>query len=125
MTKIAPLAAIALVLTLAACEQKTETVTSEAPDPQAEQLKKAPPAVLPPSMRASKTFRCKDNSLVHVDFFNGDKLAHLKPTENGPTINLTAEKAGDPMVADGYSMTGTPEAITLTQPGKGTLTCKS
>ncbi len=124
MTKAPLLAAIALLLPLAACENKSETVTSEAPDPQAEQLKKLPPAKLPPVMKASVTFRCKDNSLVYVDFFKGDTEANLRMEKTGPIIKLTADKAGGAMKADGYSMTGTPDAITLDQPGKPSLTCR-
>lgn len=128
MTKPALIAALALalVLPLAACnEQKPQMVTAEADDPQAEALKAKPKVELPPSMKASVSFRCKDNSLVFVDFFNGDKQAHLRTEKNGTFTKLTAEKAGDPMVADGYSMTGTPKLITLTQPGKPAQTCKN
>jgi len=118
-------AAAMLVLPLAACETKTETVTTTAPDPQAAELAKSAPVVLPPSMKASVTFRCKDNSLVYVDFFSGDMQANLRTEKEGAPIKLTAPKAGDPMTADGYSMTGTPKSITLTRPGKPALTCKT
>lgn len=124
MKKLIPFAAAMLALPLVACEQKAETVTAEAPDPQAAELAKAPPIPLPPSMKASVTFRCKDNSLVYVDFFSGDKQANVKTSEGGAPVKLTAEKAGDPLTADGYSMTGTPQAITLAMPGKPSQTCK-
>lgn len=124
MTKSLTIAALALILPLAACETKTETVTSEAPDPQAEQLKKAPPIALPPSISASVELRCKDNSLVFIDFFSGKTTANLHTTKDGPVVKLVAPKAGDPLVADGYSLTGTPDAVTLTQPGKPSQTCK-
>ncbi len=114
-----------LALPLAACDNKPEVVTTTASDPMAEQLKKAAKVELPPAMKASVTFRCKDNSLVFVDFFSGDKQATLRTAKDGAAIRLTAEAAGDPLKADGYSLTGTPKAITLTQPGKGTLTCKT
>jgi hypothetical protein len=124
MKKAAFIIAVALILPLAACENKTETVTSEAADPQAEQLKKAAPIKLPPAMKASVVFRCKDNSLVYVDFFKGDTDANLRMEKSGPIIKLVAPKAGAPMVAEGYSVSGTPDAITLVQPGKSSLTCK-
>jgi len=119
------LLAAALLLPLAACESKVETLSTTAEDPQAAALAKRKPVELPPSMRASVTFRCKDNSLVYVDFFSGDKLAHLRTDKTGKPIMLTAEKAGDPLKADGYEMTGDPKSITLTRPGKGTLTCRT
>ncbi len=118
-------AAALLALPLAACDNKTETVTTTAPDPQAAELAKSAPVVLPPSMKASVTFRCKDNSLVFVDFFSGDMQANVRTAKDGTPVKLTAPKAGDPMTADGYSMTGTPKAITLTRPGKPSLACKT
>lgn len=119
-----PLIALPLVAMLAACEQKAVTVTAQAADPQEEQLKKAPPVKLPPSIREQATLRCKDHSLVYVDFFNGDTQANLRTEKTGPIVKLTAEKAGDPLKADGYSLTGTPAEITLEQPGKPAQTCK-
>lgn len=124
MKKIALTAVLALLPLLAACENKTETVTTEAPDPQAEQLKKLPPAKLPPSIKAQVTMRCKDNSLVYVDFFSGDTQANLRTEKDGPIVKLAADKAGDPLKADGYTLTGTPESITLSTPTKSSLTCK-
>ncbi|MFA5969269.1 MAG: hypothetical protein WC816_08535 [Sphingomonas sp.] len=118
------IAAIPLALSLAACQQKAEVVTAQAADPQAELLKSAPPVKLPPSIKEQVTMRCKDNSLVYVDFFNGDTQANLRTEKSGPLVKLTADKAGDPLKADGYSLTGTPSAITLVQPGKASLTCK-
>src|SRR3546814_18081795 len=66
-------AAAAAILVLAGCQQKAETVTTTAPDPMAAELANAAPVELPPSMKASVAFRCKDNSLAFVDFFSGDK----------------------------------------------------
>ncbi|OYY72918.1 hypothetical protein [Sphingomonas sp. 28-63-12] len=117
-------AAALLVFPLAACDQKPEVVTSQAPDPQADALAKAPKIVLPPSIKATVTFRCKDNSLAFVDFFSGDTQVNLRGSREATPIKLTAEKAGGPFVADGYSLSGTPEAITLAQPGKPSQACK-
>ncbi len=118
-------AAALLALPLAACENKTQMVTSEAPDPQKEALKDRPKIELPPSIKASVTLRCKDHSLVYVDFFSGDKQANLRTEKDGASVHLTAEKAGDALVADGYSMTGNSKLITLTQPGKPAQSCKA
>ncbi len=102
MTKNTLFAAAAmLLLPLAACDQKTETVTTQAPDPQAEELAKAPKVELPPSIKASVTFRCKDNSLAYVDFMSGDKIAELRTEKDGA-----------------------PKGITLAQPGKPSQACK-
>jgi len=117
-------AAALLVLPLAACEQKTETVTTQAPDPLADAIAKAPKVELPPSIKASVTFRCKDTSLVYVDFMSGNKVADLRTEKNGAPVVLKAEAAGEPFVADGYSLTGTPKGITLSMPDKPSQACK-
>ena len=123
MTKtLFALAALA-ALPLTACNNQPETVESTAPDPMASALANAGPIELPPAMKATVTFRCKDNSLVYVDFFEGDKLANLRTEKGGSPIQLKAETAGEPLTHDGYSLTGDPQKIELTTPEKGTLTC--
>ena len=59
----------------------------------ADELANAAPVELPPAIAASKTYRCKDNSVVRIDWLRGDKGAyvhgdgqtqtHLKPAEAG------------------------------------------
>lgn len=121
-----PTAAAALALCLVAgCQQQTETVDSRAPDPMASQLANAAPIELPPAMKASVAFRCKDNSLVYVDFFEGDKQANLKAKRDGTATVLKAAEAGQPLTAEGYSLDGDAKNITLTQPGKGSQTCRA
>ena len=122
MTKrILPTAA--LFLMLSACENKPTEVSTVAPDPMASVLANKAPVELPPAIRKEVTFRCKDNSLVYVTFFQGDKQALVKATEKGTPVKLTAEKAGDPLKDDGYEMTGNEKAVTLTQPGKPKQLC--
>ena len=115
-------AAIAL-LALAACDNKPTEVTSIAPDPMASVLANKAPVELPPSIKAEATLRCKDNSLAFITFFEGDKMALVKATKDGTPVKLTAEKAGDPLTADGYVLTGNKTAVTLTQPGKPAQLC--
>lgn len=118
-------AAAAAIFALAACQQKQPQVLDTNPDPMANVLANAPKVELPPAIKASVTMRCKeDNSLVYVDFFQGDTQARLHTKKDGPPIQLKAEKAGDAYTnADGYSVKGDAKKITLKQPGKGELTC--
>jgi hypothetical protein len=126
MKNLSLLTAAALVAsTLAACQSEPEVVSSRAPDPYAEAKKKAGPVELPPSIRETVTFRCKDNSLVYVDFFNGDKLVNIKTDPKGTPTQLRAEAPGDAFTADGYSLTGDAKNVTVTLPGKTELTCKA
>lgn len=117
-----PAAAVAL-LALSACDNKPTEVSSVSPDPMAAEIANRAPVELPPAIKKEVTFRCKDNSLVYVTFFEGDKQALVKATETGTPVKLTAEKAGDPLKADGYEMTGTVKAVNLAQPGKPKQLC--
>ena len=86
-------AAAALALSLGACkETKPTVIDTTSPDPMASQLANAAPVTLPPSMTASVTFRCKDNSLAYVDFFKGNTQANVHPTKGATAVVLKADK---------------------------------
>ena len=120
------LLAAATLLALAACSKPAPEIVDTNPDPMATELANTAPIELPPAIKADKTLRCKDNSLVYVTFFQGDKQAFVKTAQDGPPTTLKAATAGDPLVADGgWKLTGTPASITLEQPGKAPQTCKS
>lgn len=116
--------AVAALLTLSACQQ--ETIVGGRKDDMAEELAKAPKVVLPPAIKSTKAYRCKDGGVVYVDLFQGDKMASLRMTETGAATKLEAPEAGQPMVAEGgYALTVSGEDVSLTQPGKGTQLCKA
>ena len=83
--------------------------------------------VLPPSIVGSKIYRCKDNSVVYIDWLSDNKSANIRGDRNGPATNVVAPLAGEPMVAEGYSLTGTAagSSVTLTRPDKGSQSCKA
>ncbi|WP_404371203.1 hypothetical protein AB5I39_03460 [Sphingomonas sp. MMS24-J45] len=118
-----PAAAVAL-FALSACENKPQEVTNIAPDPMASVLANKAPVELPPAIKADVSMRCKDNSLAFVTFFEGDKQVLVKTKKDATPVKLTAEKAGDPLTAQGYVLTGDPKSVTLTQPGKSAQVCK-
>ena len=62
--------------TLAACNNDP-IVGKDAPDPMAQELANAAPVELPPAIASSKTYRCKDNSLVTIDWLHGGKGAYV------------------------------------------------
>ena len=125
--KLIPTLAIATaaLLPLAACnnQQKADDAANAAAAAN-EAAANAIVAEMPPAIRADKTFRCKDNSLAYVTFFEGDKQAVVKEKQDGPATVLKAEKAGDPLTAEGgWKLTGDEKAIMLTLPGKAALSC--
>lgn len=124
--RAAPVLSGLLFLALAACNSQPENIVVGPQDDMKDQLAHAKPVELPPSIAATKTFRCKDNSVVYVDFYSDGKSAglHLKK-DSAPTM-LKAPAAGQPMVgADGSAITGsaTASTISVTLPGKPKQDC--
>jgi hypothetical protein len=119
-------APFALLAMLSACSSEPENITADGPaDPDAAQVAAAPPVELPPMLTGSRTYRCKDNSLVYIDFFSNN-TAQYKTAKDAPTgTTLTAEGPDKPYVAEGYSVSGNTDNISLTAPGKGSTTCKA
>ena len=122
LLRAAPLAALAL---LAACDSKPETVQGGVTDPTANEIAAAPKVTLPPALSASHTYRCKDNSLIYVDFFDDKISADLKTSKDGTATKLKAAEAGQPFEADGYKLTGNGTTVTFEAPGKGSQSCKA
>lgn len=115
----APLAAL---LALAACQN--ETIDGNV-DPQANATNTAAtPVEAPPMIQASRTYRCKDNSLLYADFYTNDTVQVRSAKDKPPTV-LTAAAAGQPYVAEGYSLSANAEQISYTAPGKGAQSCKA
>jgi hypothetical protein len=124
---------------LAACNPNPETiVANEAPDPMAAELANAAPVELPPAIAASKIYRCKDNSLVKIDWLAGGQGANLRVGDATTAVplrapapaveggNEVAPAAGAGLTAEGgYVLKGeaTASNVNLTLPGKGAQTC--
>lgn len=118
------LALVTALLALSACQK--ETVVQKGGDDMQEELAKAKPVVLPPSLKSDKAYRCKDGSLAYVELFQGDKMANVRAEKGGAATKLEAPEAGKPMVAEGYSLTVSGDSnISLTRPGKGAQACKA
>jgi hypothetical protein len=123
-TPALPLAAsLAALLALGACNNKPTTVVANEDDPQAEQLKNAKPVAAPPMIQASRTYRCKDNSLLYADFYTNNTVSVRAKKEGGTPTVLTAADGKPPYTAPGYSVSANAESISYTAPGKGTQPC--
>lgn len=119
--RAAPVAAFIL---LAACNNEPEVI--EPNDPMKDELAKAPPVALPPAIQASKTYRCKDNSLVYVNFYtNNTAKVGDKPGVSADGTELTAAQPGGPYTAEGYSLSGSGDSVTYSAPGGGSQTCSA
>ncbi len=116
-------ASIAAVLGLAACSSEPETITFNDYDPQAAALKNAAPVELPPAVQVSRTYRCRDNSLVYADFYTNDTVRIRLGSRSADPVELTAEGGNPPYMAEGYSLSADAEEVRFTAPGLGTQTC--
>jgi hypothetical protein len=118
-------ASVAASLSLAACSNEPEVVDAN-PDPQAAELAKAPPVTLPPAIKESKTYRCKDNSLVYVTYLSDNVTAMVRDKQEEPPVaTLKAPAAGEPFVSEGFSLSVNGSSITYNSPDKGTQSCKA
>lgn len=81
------------------------------------------PVELPPSIKKTSTYRCKDNSVVSVDFLDDDRSANLRT--DGGIAQLKATEAGGPLQGDGVILTVEESGITLTVSGKKPRHCKT
>ncbi|MFN3388453.1 MAG: hypothetical protein ACK40O_05935 [Allosphingosinicella sp.] len=116
-------AAAAALLTLGACNSEPETIESGAVDPQADALNQAAPVSDLKMIQASRTYRCKDNSLLYVDFYTNN-TADARIGQDGERVQLAAGEGGA-YTAEGWSLSGSTPEITATAPGHGTQSCKA
>lgn len=116
------LLAAAAFVALAACENETIDPNK---NPEAETSRNNAASVeAPPMIQASRTYRCKDNSLLYADFYTNDTV-NVRAKKDGPGTVLTAPAAGQPYTAEGYSLSANAAQISYTAPGKGAQSCKA
>ncbi|QUT06608.1 hypothetical protein KFK14_03910 [Sphingobium phenoxybenzoativorans] len=120
-----PLLAAAPLMFLSACGQSEPEVVGGPADPLKDQLANASAVKLPPSVKNSRTYRCKDNSLIFVDFLSDDTTANLRLEKNGAPTKLVAAEAGKPYTAEGFEVDGSGPTINATVPGKSAQSCKA
>ena len=104
MTRPFTILAIVAAAALAGCDNSDHTIVSDpdGPDPMANAVANASAVQLPPSIQASKAYRCKDNSLIYIDWLS-DGSARVKKDRNevGTTVVLgeSAPLTGDAKAA--------------------------
>jgi hypothetical protein len=83
---------------------------------------------LPPSIIATKLYRCADNSVVTVDYLSDNKSANVRAGKEGGPVQVTSVEAGKPMSGTGgYSVEGSPTASSakIAVPGHPAQTCNA
>ena len=114
---------------LAGCDRSGNTIVQDGPpDPMANELKNAPPVELPKPIVASHSYRCKDNSLVYIDWLGENSGANVRTDKTAASTPLKPGTDGQPpyTAEGGYSVTGAPAdaSVTIALPGKGSQSCK-
>ncbi|MEO7787121.1 MAG: hypothetical protein ABIR77_04770, partial [Sphingomicrobium sp.] len=86
MNRTLLLAALAATA-LAACGKQDHTITAGTPErgAVADVQVNAAAVVLPPAIESSKSYRCKDNSVVYIDWLNDKKTADVSSKKGGTT----------------------------------------
>jgi hypothetical protein len=129
MTRTQLLLDLAATAALAGCGNSEDHTIIAGPDGDVANQSPATngPVTLPPSIESSKIYRCKDNSVVYIDWLSDQKSANFRAKQTDVPVTLTAPEPGKPMVAEGFSLTGTPSgnSVSLTRPGKGSQSCSA
>ena len=123
------LLSLAAAAALAGCNKENHTIVGggEPGDDVANAAANAP-IELPPSIVASKVYRCADNKIVYVSWLSDNKSATIRTEQNGAPTAVSAPEAGQPMTGPaGYSLSGTPSASTakIGVPGHAAQSCKA
>ncbi len=127
MTRTSLLLALAAAAALAGCHHRDHTIVS---GPGAQEPANATAhanVTLPPSISASKIYRCADNDVVYVDWLS-DGTANLRTEKAGRATRLTAAQPGQPLAAEGgYSLAGTATdaSVKIAVPGQSVESCKA
>ena len=93
MIRTTLLITLAAAAALAGCDKNSHTIRG---DSIGDNIAANAPVALPPSIAASKSYRCKDNKLVFVDWMS-DGTARVKKTreEVGTSVTPGTDLKGD------------------------------
>ena len=110
-TPLLAAAASAALLALSACHQSQPEMVNTY-DPQAQALQNAAPVELPPAIIANRTYRCADNSLYYVDFYNNN-TATIRTTQGGTPTHLAQTGGTGPYTGSGQSVSANATHVTI------------
>src|SRR3982751_6467862 len=89
---------------LAGCNKENHTIGG--PDANDSNVVANTPVQLPPTIAASKIYRCGDNSVVYVDWLSDNKSANVRSEANGSPTQVVSAEPGKPLTGSGISLTG-------------------
>lgn len=107
MTRTTLLITLAATAAIAGCNKENHTIVAGPDGDAATNTAANGPVALPPSIAASKAYRCKDNHLVYIDWMS-DGSARVKKTR---------EEVGTP-ATPGTELKGDAQASSITYKGE-------
>jgi len=129
MTRTTVILTLAAAAALAGCNKESHTIVAGGEPNDSEANMAANKNVqLPPSIVATKLYRCTDNSVVTIDYLSDGKSANVHPEKGAAVVQVTTAEAGKPMTAEGgYSVEGSPtsSSATIAVPGHSSQTCNA
>lgn len=124
MAKLPSLIAVAAMLTLAACNKPEPELVDTNPDPMANQIANAAPVELPPPVTDSAIYRCKDNSIVYVDFLGDKSSANVRTAKEAAPVQVKAgAEGGDMTGGNGFSVSGSGKTVQIAVNGGAPQSC--
>jgi hypothetical protein len=130
MTRTALTITLAAAAALAGCNKESHTIIAGGPpdDSNATNSAENAPVALPPSIAASKVYRCADNKVVYVDWLSDNKTANIRTDQRGNATLVTSAGPDQPYAAPGgYELSGSATASTakIAVPGHPSQSCKA
>jgi hypothetical protein len=128
MTRTPLVLALAAAAALAGCNKQSHTIVAGEPGDNDGNVAANGPIALPPSITASKVYRCDDNKIVYVDWLSDNKSANIRTDKGGnPTVVATADPTKPMTAAGGYSLQGSASAasVKIAVPGHPEQSCKA
>ena len=130
MTRTPFILILAATAALAGCGNEDHNIVAggDPPDDQPTNALANANVHLPPSIAASKIYRCADNKVVYVDWLSDGKSANIRTEKDGSPTHVTALEAGKPMAGPaGYSLEGSAAAASarIAVPGHSGQSCKA
>jgi hypothetical protein len=128
MTRTTLLITLAAAAALAGCNKESHTIVAGPPGDNESNVAANGPVALPPSIVATKLYRCADNSVVTVDYLSDNKSANVHVGKETTSTQVTAPAPGQPMTAPGgYSVEGsaTGSSAKIAVPGHSAQTCNA
>ena len=108
MTRTPLILALAAAAALAGCNKEDHTIVAGGPDAEANDAAPNTPVALPPSIAASKSYRCDNNSLVYVDWLS----------DGSARVKKSADEAGTLVAAGAPELKGDAKAASITYNGE-------